>query len=220
MLFETEGRKDTSEQAGASIQDSDRFKPNESQSSARLSRGLSVKNRNSSVENRKTKLLKTIERKLVNVSTAEFLRKRDVTLEEKKTIKIYSALNLSTFIFQVLAVALVTTIKGFDISFWTPTDTPVSVSKYIFRSEVALIITLEVLFVVLPLPCIRCFGARQHFQNILVLKVKWFFAVQCLFQACAILSYTLSEDQMFNKLPVNFLAFLLLKGNCLIADSV
>ena len=160
MLFETEGRKDTSEQAGASIQDSERFKPNESQSSARLSRGLSVKNRNSSVENRKTKLLKTIERKLVNVSTAEFLRKRDVTLEEKKTIKIYSALNLSTFIFQVLAVALVTTIKGFDISFWTPTDTPVSVSKYIFRSEVALIITLEVLFVVLPLPCIRCFGAR------------------------------------------------------------
>jgi hypothetical protein len=215
MQFETEGRKETSEFAGASILESDRSKPNDSQSSARLSRRVSVKNRHSSVDNRKTKLLKTIERKLVNVSTAEFLRKRDVTLEEKKTIKIYSALNISTFIFQVLAIALVTTIKGFDISFWTPTDTPVSVSKYIFRSEVGLIIALEILFVVLPLPCIRCFGARQHFQNILVLKVKWFFAVQCLFQACAILSYTLSENQMFNKLPVNFFAFLLLKSKCL-----
>lgn len=215
MLFETE-RKETSDfPAGASILESEKFKPNDSQiSSARLSRRASAaKTRNSSVENnRKTKLLKTIERKLVNVSAAEFLRKRDVTLEEKKTIKIYSGLNLSTFIFQVLAIAAVTTFKGFDISFWTPTDTPVSVSKYIFRCEVALIIALEILFVVLPLPCIRCFGARQHFQNILVLKVKWFFAVQCLFQACAILSYTLLEDPIFNKLPVKFFAFLLLKS--------
>lgn len=45
-----------------------------------------------------------------------------------------------------------------------------------------------------------------------MLKVKWFFALQCVFQACAIMSYTLSEDTYFNKFPVNFVAFLVLKS--------
>jgi hypothetical protein len=117
-------------------------------------------------------------------------------------------------------VALVTIFKNFDTNFWTPTDTPVSVNKMIFKVEVFLIIALEVLFVVLPLPLFRCFGARQHFQNILVLKVKWFFALQCVFQACAIMSYTLSGEELFNKLPVNFFAFLLLKGNLLSLISI
>ena len=65
-----------------------------------------------------------------------------------------------TFLFQVIAVALVTIFKNFDTNFWTPTDTPVSVNNMIFKAEVFLIIGLEVLFVVLPLPFIRCFGAR------------------------------------------------------------
>ena len=125
----------------------------------------------------KTKLFTAIERKITKVSNKEFLRQKDVTLEEKKTLTIYTMLNLFVFIGQVLAVAAIQFYKGFDSLFFKLVDTPVSVTNGIFLAQVALIILLEILFVILPLPCMRCFGARQHFQNILMLKVKWFFAV-------------------------------------------
>jgi hypothetical protein len=131
-----------------------------------MSRNASVKRHSNAGDlniKPKTKLLTVIERKITNVPHAEFLRKRDVTLEEKKTIKIYTALNLCAFLFQIVAIALVQYFKNFDTNFWTPTDTPVSVSKTIFLIELSLISGLEILFVIMPLPCMRCFGARQHF---------------------------------------------------------
>jgi hypothetical protein len=153
-----------------------------------------------------------LERKITNVPHEEFLKKKDVTLEEKKTLTIYTILNLTMFIFQVIVVVLISYFKNFDTTLWKLIDTPVSVNKIIFLGEIALIIVLEVLFVILPLPCMRCFGARQHFQNILLLKVKWFFAVQCIFQTFAIMSFILSEEKLFNKYPVNFAAFFVLKS--------
>ena len=157
-----------------------------------------------------------MERKITNVPHEEFLKKKDVTLEEKKTLTIYTILNLTMFIFQVIVVVLISYFKNFDTTLWKLIDTPVSVNKIIFLGEIALIIVLEVLFVILPLPCMRCFGARQHFQNILLLKVKWFFAVQCIFQTFAIMSFILSEEMLFNKYPVNFAAFFVLKSKSLL----
>jgi hypothetical protein len=126
-------------------------------------------------------------------------------------VKIYTFLNLAVFIFQVAAVLTIEAFKNFDSNFWNLVDTPVSVNKWIFVIQIILIIILEVFFVFLPLPCMRCFGARQHFQNILTLKVKWFFAVQCLFQTFAIMSFILSDRKLFNKYPINFAAFFFLK---------
>ena len=108
----------------------------------------------------KTKLFTAIERKITKVSNKEFLRQKDVTLEEKKTLTIYTMLNLFVFIGQVLAVAAIQFYKGFDSLFFKLVDTPVSVTNGIFLAQVALIILLEILFVILPLPCMRCFGAR------------------------------------------------------------
>jgi hypothetical protein len=156
----------------------------------------------------KNKLLTNIERRITSVKQEEYLRKRDVTLEEKKTLTIYTTLNFTAFLIQVIVLFLVQIYKNFDINI---VDTPVSVTYNIFLSEKLLIVFLEVLFVILPLRCFRCFGASQHFQNILMLKVKWFFALQCLFQTIALMSFTLSEEKWFNKYPVNFVAFLLLK---------
>lgn len=44
-----------------------------------------------------------------------------------------------------------------------------------------------------------------------MLKVKWCFALQCIFQTAAIMSFTLSEQKWFNRYPVNFAAFFFLK---------
>ena len=111
-------------------------------------------------EKSKTKLFTALERKITNVPHEEFLKKKDVTLEEKKTLTIYTILNLTMFIFQIIVVALISFFKNFDTTLWKLVDTPVSVNKIIFLGEIALIIVLEVLFVILPLPCMRCFGAR------------------------------------------------------------
>lgn len=44
-----------------------------------------------------------------------------------------------------------------------------------------------------------------------MLKVKWFFAVQCFVQTVAIMSFSLSEEKLFNRYPVNLAAFTFLK---------
>lgn len=177
------------------------------------SRKKSVDTRNNSVRKNtvKNKLLTNIERRITSVKQEEYLRKRDVTLEEKKALTIYTSLNVIAFVIQVIVLTLVQIFKHFDTHFIKLIDTPVSITRGIFLSEILLIVILEILFVILPLRCFRCFGARQHFQNILMLKVKWFFALQCIFQTAAIMSFTLSEEEWFNRYPVNFAAFLFLK---------
>ncbi len=101
-----------------------------------------------------------IERRITKVKQEEYLRKRDVTLEEKKTLTIYTTLNFTAFIVQVIVLALVQIFKNFDTFFIKLVDTPVSVTKNIFLSEILLIVILEILFVIMPLRCFRCFGAR------------------------------------------------------------
>ncbi len=107
------------------------------------------------------------------------LKRRDVTLEEKKTLQVYTFLNLIAFSFQAIAVAVMLIINEPGKIFNMDDKITLSVKNEILLVEVLLITLLEVLFVILPLPFMRCFGPRQHFQNILILKVKWCFAVQC-----------------------------------------
>lgn len=90
----------------------------------------------------------------------EYLRKKDVTLEEKKALTIYTTLNVIAFIIQVIVLTTVQIFKNFDNLFISLIDTPVSITKGIFLSEILLIVVLEILFVILPLRCFRCFGAR------------------------------------------------------------
>jgi len=45
----------------------------------------------------KTKLLEKIGRKLTNVPKEEFLLKKDVTLEEKRVLLVYTKLNIAAF---------------------------------------------------------------------------------------------------------------------------
>lgn len=156
---------------------------------------IGVENRQSST---KTKLFTAIERRITNVPHEEFLRKKDVTLEEKKTLTIYTIANLLAFIFQVAVVFFSNLHKLFNPGKEVLDHTLVTVIPEIFATEIILIVLLEFAFVIIPLPCMRCIGSRQHFQNILLLKVKWFFIVQCLFQSVAIFSFTLSEKKWFN----------------------
>ena len=103
-----------------------------------------------------------------------------------------------------------------EFKFIIPKDTPVTVIREIFFVEIALIALLELFFVVLPLPNFKCFGSRQHINNILFLKVKWFFSLQCLFQIIAIFSFTnlpslFDKLKFLEKLPLSTISFLLLK---------
>lgn len=54
----------------------------------------------------KTKLWTNIERRITAVSHEEYLKKKDVTLEEKRTLYIYTLLNLLAFIVQVVVLVI------------------------------------------------------------------------------------------------------------------
>lgn len=103
-----------------------------------------------------------------------------MTLEEKRTLYIYTILNLLAFVVQVVFIAFAESLQK-DKNFIILQDTPVTVIREIFYVEVSLIVLLEIFFIILPIPQFKCFGSRQHINNILLLKVKWFFALQCIF---------------------------------------
>lgn len=91
-----------------------------------------------------------------------------------------------------------------------------TVVKEIFFLEIAIIVLLEILFIILPIPSFKCFGSRQHINNILLLKVKWFFSLQCIFQTLAIISFTdlwKIFDELFflDTIPLSVISFFLLK---------
>ena len=52
-----------------------------------------------------------------------------------------------------------------------------TVIREIFFVEIAIMVLLEILFIILPVPYFKCFGSRTHINNILLLKVKWFFSL-------------------------------------------
>jgi hypothetical protein len=98
----------------------------------------------------KTKIWTDIGRRITAVPHQEFLKRKDVTLEEKRTLYIYTILNFLAFIIQVVAIALAETLK--EDSSINLKDTPVTVMREIFYVEIALILLLETFFVILPLP--------------------------------------------------------------------
>lgn len=51
-------------------------------------------------------MLTNLERRITNVPHEEYLKKKDVTLEEKRTLSVFTALNLIAFIIQVVVVVL------------------------------------------------------------------------------------------------------------------
>lgn len=108
----------------------------------------------------KTKFLTNFERRITKVKHEEYLRKRDVTLEEKKTLWIYTLLNFLFFTFQVIVIVILQISMNFDTVFFKQVDTPVSVTTGIFLAEILLVVILEILFVILPLPFMRCCGVR------------------------------------------------------------
>jgi len=60
----------------------------------------------SSQRRKTTKMLTNLERRITNVPHEEYLKKKDVTLEEKRTLSVFTALNLIAFIIQVVVVVL------------------------------------------------------------------------------------------------------------------
>jgi hypothetical protein len=176
--------------------------------------GIDFPNKNAA----KTKLWTNIERRITAVSHEEYLKKKDVTLEEKRTLYIYTLLNLLAFIVQVVVLVIAESFKNNDNKNKILEDTPVTVIREIFYLEIAIIVLLEILFIILPIPSFRCFGSRQHINNILLLKVKWFFSLQCIFQTLAIISFTklklldkLLELIGLHNLPLSVISFFLLK---------
>ena len=74
----------------------------------------------------KTKLLEKIGRKLTNVPKEEFLLKKDVTLEEKRVLLVYTKLNIAAFMIQfILVLTLVLVYK--DFKFLRLEDSPLRV---------------------------------------------------------------------------------------------
>lgn len=139
-----------------------------------------------------------------------------MTLEEKRTLYIYTILNLVAFIFQLLVITIAEIFIQNEGQIINLQDTPVTVIREIFYSVIALMLLLELFFVILPLPQFKCFGSRQHINNILLLKVKWFFSLQCLFQTCCIISTTnllslFAPLDILKVLPLSAISFFLLK---------
>lgn len=111
-------------------------------------------------------------------------------------------------------ILIVVVLKGYD--FVKSEENLLSVINEILYVEIGVIGVLEIFFIILPLPVFKCFGSRQHINNILILKIKWCFMLQCLLQTIATLSYTnLGENEIVEKaskyFPVSVIAFVLLK---------
>lgn len=95
---------------------------------------------------------------MTNVSKEEFLLKKDVTLEEKKVLLVYTKLNVAAFLIQCFVVLLVEYFE--DFSFLKLTDVLLKVDTTILLVEIAIIVLLEIFFIILPLPVFKCFGSR------------------------------------------------------------
>lgn len=63
----------------------------------------------------KTKFWTKIERKITNVAHEEFLRQSDVTLEEKRTLYIYTTLNLIAFVAQIVIILIGEIYSNFEL---------------------------------------------------------------------------------------------------------
>lgn len=93
----------------------------------------SSSNRSPETKDLKNKFITKIESKLTkltNVPHEEFLRRKDVTLEEKRTLIVYTRLNVISFLLQTLVVLVLQYIKGFK--FLSLESIPISVIKEIF----------------------------------------------------------------------------------------
>ncbi len=95
---------------------------------------------------------------MTNVKKEEFLLKKDVTLEEKKVLLVYTKLNVAAFLIQCFVVLLVEYFE--DFSFLKLTDVLLKVDTTILLVEIAIIVLLEIFFIILPLPVFKCFGSR------------------------------------------------------------
>jgi hypothetical protein len=77
----------------------------------------STSNRSPENMDLKNKIITRIEQrltKLTNVPHEEFLRRKDVTLEEKRTLIVYTRLNVISFLMQTIVVIVTQFLKDFE----------------------------------------------------------------------------------------------------------
>ena len=71
-----------------------------------------------------------------------------MTLEEKRALICYTTLNLVSFVCQILFIVIAEIVLEFK--FIKLEDTPVTIIKPIFYIEIAIIVVLEIFFIILP----------------------------------------------------------------------
>ena len=125
-----------------------------------------------------------------------------------------SLLNLLSYVVQILVILVTCTLSFtsiIPISIFLfkneDLDTPLNMDQNFVILGWAIVLTFELIFVTSALPC---FNPGEHYKNVLLLKVKYAFILQCLIQAGAILSYAVNQ---FRSYFLSFSCFLILKSN-------
>lgn len=142
---------------------------------------------------------------------AEYLKISDVTLEDRRKMKMLSVLNLISYVVQILVIVITCTLSVYEIIpisifLFKDVPTPLNMNQNFVVLGWAVVLIFELIFVAAALPC---FHPGEHYKNVLLLKVKYAFVFQCLIQAGAILSYAINQ---FRTYFLSFSCFLVLKS--------
>ena len=114
------------------------------------------KDRDSAIMSEKMKLFKVIERRITTVPHAEYLKKSDVTLGDKRKLAVLTILNLIFFLGQMIVIALTANYNDVEFTIFTiDKPTPITLNVPFFITKWALIFFLQFLFVILSTPCMK-----------------------------------------------------------------
>ena len=96
--------------------------------------------------------MQTMERRLTKVDKAEYVKKSDVKLEDKKKFRVLTIFNFVAYILQI--IALFACVRLFDITgdVFKFKPSPVDIGVYFIYVQWALVFFFQLFFVVLQLP--------------------------------------------------------------------
>lgn len=159
----------------------------------------------------KMKIFKNIERRITTVPHAEYLKKSDVTLGDKRRLGCITILNFLFFMGQMFVIAITAKYNDIDYTiFELNRKSPITLNPTFIIIKWTLIFVLQFLFVVLSLPFMN---PGQHYQNIILLKVKYAFVFQCFLQGLSLILFT--SYSYFSKYFFTFVSFFILKSKSL-----
>lgn len=89
------------------------------------------------------------------VSEAEYIKRSDVTLGDKRKFVCMSLINLIFFALQMATIVLTAFYNSVDLTIFNTILTPITMNSYFLIWQWALVFLLQFFFVIIPMPCMK-----------------------------------------------------------------